>query len=435
MIFWLLAGIEVLMQMILAIGLYLKSGDQQRGKKQWEKVIMELLLLLIYFIELYDKKTLLLAWGSIFLTIVIEGMWIWIWTKNNIGDIFVWIFFSRWTIGLAEMPAVIISSFRGGVYEGMEANFYPDTYGKGIQCLILFMIILFGWSKKNERYSVYTVISRVGKSTLFWIGLSECTLIFFLMNIIWESAQGADLLLNLVTIVCMFLIFIVQMFKGQYKIIENENKMYLLKEKILMKDYYLLKEEIKKNNRIRHDYRFDFAYLYNCIQNGDIKKAIDYLEKKQHFETRFQWTDRWTGYECIDFLIYQGKMRAEKGGVEYCVSANVIQFPMPEYDFFTVLGNLLDNAFEAVENCRSGERKIKLKMKSVNEIFLMAVENTYCIEPQKKNGNFLSKKKEKEKHGWGLLNVREIIERNGGTLKIEYENNVFLAQIMFGNGE
>lgn len=427
----LLSGIEVLLQMMLGIGLYLVAGRHQKQRKRWERIWLIILLLFIYYAEVWDKKSTLLSWGSTFLTIVMEGLWLWLWTGGSKRDVFSWIFFSRWTIVLAEMPAVIISSFRGGAYEGMGANIHPDPLGKGIQCAFLLVIVILC---RNRKSSLFNIVMGMKRTALLGMGLGECLLVLYLMNVIWEAAQGTDLVLNVVLIICMFSALLVQMLEKQHQITETKNKMYLTKEKLLEKNYRLLKQEINNNHKAGHDHRFDLAYLYECFRTGDTKKGMDYIEKKRLFEKTNQRMERWTGYECIDFLIRQMKIRAEKEEVEFSVSANMTQIPMPEYDFFTVLGNLLDNAVEAAVKCRAGERAVRLHMKSANDMFLLTLENTYETEPQKKKGAFLSSKEEKEKHGWGLINAREIVERNGGIVKIEYGNHVFLARIIFGRG-
>ena len=99
---------------------------------------------------------------------------------------------------------------------------------------------------------------------------------------------------------------------------------------------------------------------------------------------------------------------------------------MAEYDIFYVLGNLLDNAIEAVEKCDADNRYINVKMMNKNNMFQLYIENSYIIEPHKKGKRFIStKENEKSEHGWGIENVKEIVERYKGMLDISYQNQRF----------
>lgn len=54
------------------------------------------------------------------------------------------------------------------------------------------------------------------------------------------------------------------------------------------------------------------------------------------------------------------------------------------------------------------------------------IKNSYSIEPQIKNKDFISNKKDKQNHGIGLLSVKELVQKNNGILDIEYLNHFFM---------
>ena len=62
-------------------------------------------------------------------------------------------------------------------------------------------------------------------------------------------------------------------------------------------------------------------------------------------------------------------------------------------------------------------------------MFLITMENTAQIEPEQKNGRFLTSKKNKKEHGWGIQSMRHIVEKYDGDIKFEYEAGSFRVEI------
>lgn len=50
------------------------------------------------------------------------------------------------------------------------------------------------------------------------------------------------------------------------------------------------------------------------------------------------------------------------------------------------------------------------------------------------NKKLITTKKDKSRHGIGMLSMRTIVEKYGGNLEWKYENNQFLLSIMIKNG-
>lgn len=95
-----------------------------------------------------------------------------------------------------------------------------------------------------------------------------------------------------------------------------------------------------------------------------------------------------------------------------------------------IWGNLLDNAIEAAGKCEAEERKIHLFIKNVNEMFMLRIRNT-CLEKPKKEGHwFVTTKEESIYHGWGMANVKQIVESAGGEIDYTCEENWFEVSIL-----
>lgn len=101
-------------------------------------------------------------------------------------------------------------------------------------------------------------------------------------------------------------------------------------------------------------------------------------------------------------------------------------------DLCIILGNAVDNAIEA---CRAldGEKTISIYGGFDHGYFIMAVTNP-TDECEKPSG-FLpfTTKTDKSEHGLGLLNIRSVVEKYNGYMKIENEDNVFTLSLTFNS--
>ena len=93
-----------------------------------------------------------------------------------------------------------------------------------------------------------------------------------------------------------------------------------------------------------------------------------------------------------------------------------------------ILGNLLDNAIEA--SMKSKKKEIKLYIANKNDMFILKVINTYEIEPVTKGERFISNKKEKNKHGWGIESVKRLVKRYDGNITFKYDSDFFQVIII-----
>lgn len=132
-----------------------------------------------------------------------------------------------------------------------------------------------------------------------------------------------------------------------------------------------------------------------------------------------------TGNISLDALINYKASVAEKYKVKISLDA-VVPYDIEFEDtaLYSLLGNLLDNAIEAVKNVSPEERYIKLQIRTTNNLYIQ-IENPYSGKLCKKNGQYLTTKLNKEEHGLGLRMVQDIVEKYHGVMEIKDEMNQF----------
>lgn len=101
-----------------------------------------------------------------------------------------------------------------------------------------------------------------------------------------------------------------------------------------------------------------------------------------------------------------------------------------EIDLCIIIGNLLDNASEAcVKQTKESDRFIRIYIDVLKEQFYIYVSNSF-EGSLKKNGKLYQSTKDNENHGFGLMRIDKIIEKYDGFINRQYEEGVFVTEIL-----
>lgn len=430
-VLWGTVGLEVLLQMVTGLESFLRAFGSNEDIGKVKKFFLWILIFTNWLLGTYNATMCVFSISMAWFHVILDSIWLCQWSGKRFKIVFCWCMFYRWLYIVIKTPVLIICGLMNhGVLEGIMRHQSNET--------ALTELLITGWLwllykryfNKNKSFVKEFIVKNS-----FWlllIGVIEFIEVIYLLNVLETRFEfyALVLMVTMVLIVVSFLIIIVFYMLNQKS--EREKQMVLSRERIMQNNYRLLKQEQEINRKNIHDHRHELNYLYHCFQEGDYKQGCVYIEKKNH-EYQIQQNEKiWTGNSCIDFLVNKAWKDAKNKEIHFKSAIDVTGLPIAEYDFFTILENLLENAIEAAEKCDIGNRFINLKIYMINEIFIVELENSYRVEPALKHGRFLTIKDDKEAHGWGIENIKELVNQNEGTYLIEYVNHIFSFQIMFG---
>ncbi len=212
---------------------------------------------------------------------------------------------------------------------------------------------------------------------------------------------------------------------------ETEKELSELKEQqaqLLERDYNVLNKAYSENARTFHDMHNHIGAVRSLLTAEKYDKAIEYLDNLQKPVSGIA-LNVWTGDETVDYLINSRIAAAENEGIDF---ETQIEFPkntnIGGADLCAVLGNLLDNAFEAVHRDDSGKkRSIKLTIRRINRMLVIKVVNTFNGEINITGGKLRTTKTDGGLHGWGVVSARTAAAKYDGTITTTAENDIFTA--------
>ncbi len=175
--------------------------------------------------------------------------------------------------------------------------------------------------------------------------------------------------------------------------------------------YQKISNSFQMTKRIIHDTNKHFVYIRACIQTGELEKGLDHISKSLKLMEN-SYLIITTGNLVIDALLNNAiSISNEKNiRIRHQVSINNLD-TFDSYDLCIVLGNILDNAIEAVQLLPiAANRLISIHMFSDVNMLTIHIKNSYSPVIKKNS------KKNAELHGVGLLNIQQITEKYGGHL-------------------
>lgn len=114
-----------------------------------------------------------------------------------------------------------------------------------------------------------------------------------------------------------------------------------------------------------------------------------------------------------------------------CIANGEVLNFISEEDIYSLFGNILDNAIQAVKCLEKDKRRILLKIKTVGNIVSISCQNPYSQKIELVNGLPKTTKGSITEHGFGLKSIKLIAEKYNGTMNLSYDDNVFSITLMF----
>lgn len=179
----------------------------------------------------------------------------------------------------------------------------------------------------------------------------------------------------------------------------------------------------------RHDYRNHIQTMKVLAAEGDLDALKKYLDKLDEDLNTVDVVVK-TGNKMTDAILNSKISLAKSKGINVIADAKVpVELKMSDIDLCIVIGNLFDNAIEASLALPEEERLIRLYMDIKNTQLYMCLTNFTSVKKLKKQGGRYVTTKG-EGHGFGLVRVDDIIERYGGYISRNSEDDAFTTEIM-----
>uniref|UniRef100_UPI0006D03984 GHKL domain-containing protein n=1 Tax=Clostridium sp. NkU-1 TaxID=1095009 RepID=UPI0006D03984 len=209
---------------------------------------------------------------------------------------------------------------------------------------------------------------------------------------------------------------------------QSQKLLFAEQNKYYEKQLDIMKSSLEATLSIKHDMKNHLLALQSLAQNhchDELMQCLNDIITACEYQTAFSNS----GNVVVDSILNFKLQEASKLNAEIFLDINLPKdLQLPAFDMATILGNLLDNAIDALMTIEN-RRMISVKIKYGKGQFIIKISNTFngiVIE----RTNTLFTKKDGGNHGLGIKNIKRILEKYDGSMDIEYDATTFTSILL-----
>lgn len=317
-------------------------------------------------------------------------------------------FFCFGIMMLTECIVAIVIGYIGADF--FSNSEHHSTFATVLLPIIMLVIVLIVRNLKN-------IGNGQEISLRYWfICVALPTTSFFLFWLFYNQKEFGQIELLL----CTSMIFLINLFV--FLLYDGLKESLAMKYK--MREYDMV---LQTNQRLRqqsHDFQKHIsmiAYLNENNEHQEIEKYLSELKEIVYVERKYSDSQNIV----FDYVLNYKIQQASQKGISINLRIKIpFELEISIHDMNILFSNLLDNAMEAVENME--EKKIDVQVIYQKKKLFIEIQNPYDGTFVKKQGDMLiTTKTNQELHGYGLKNVKKIVDKYDGVFEIEYTEEKF----------
>lgn len=244
----------------------------------------------------------------------------------------------------------------------------------------------------------------------------------------WFVAIGAILMLFLN--VCVFFIYNLSLQDSEKYL---QAQLHLQKESADAKYYKMLLVQYENQKILIHDIKKHLYTISDLLDNdhtADVKEYINRIIQSKELSEKLCFCDNPT----LNLILTRYKDICKTSNIQFYIDIrkNTVSFINIE-DIAALFGNLLENAVEATTGIDDSFIELSVKYNESGQLIISMINSCNLIPVQTSSGDYISRKKDKRKHGLGMKSVRKIAKKYKGALNSFYntEDQTFHTMITF----
>lgn len=342
--------------------------------------------------------------------------------KGKVKVFIVFLLYSIWSI--IEM---LVFFFINNVSVNFrQQDLIGNVISKIFMIIIIYLLSAFGKKAVYEcvpaKYYIILLIIPVGS---IYISMNEFFSKYYAYNTISTMLTCSILLI--------FNIIIFEMYAkiSESFVLEKERIVYEQQIELISQNTECQRRVMENFYEEKHNLNNELIALKSSVENKDEISLIENINRIINASNVGEGIAD-SGNSIVDAIINFKYEIAKEMGIVFKLNIFIPDtFPINQCDMGIVLGNALDNAIEATKQCVNANKVIHISLGIKKEALVLVIKNPYeTLIRIDKNGNLISNKKDRNRHGYGINSIKKVAEDYSGEVLTDMKENIFILTVV-----
>lgn len=321
---------------------------------------------------------------------------------------------------------IVITMLSGVKFDIMAQNKYSLTYTLVVLALVNYCVIMclnkFKRIKEGEKVQISYWLS------LLLMPVASLYIILVLLKTYVISNNVMGIIIALLLLMNFGTFYLYDVISKMYNE-EVEKKWIAQQNMYYKKQFSIMKSSVKTTRTIKHDLKNHLYMLLALVERDEKENAIQHITEIMNV-CELQQEYAQSGNIAIDSILNFKLQQAVEENIKVIAELYIpFEIELSSFDMSVVLGNLLDNAINAVNKIKD-HKYIHVMVKYTKGTLIIKIENTFNGEIEKEGDSICTTHQDKENHGIGLESIKHTLEKYNGSLEVEYGGNIFSALVL-----
>ena len=322
-------------------------------------------------------------------------------------------------LGVGLISLVVKKDYLNTVQFGVVSRYISGILVQIL--LIIFFLLLI---------KLKTLLKEKDNKYLFIMSMIPAISVIICCFMVYRSDKSYEM--NVIyTFIAMIGIIIINVISIFLLIMEQKLYEQKIRQQVMLSAYQQKEKDVesildmqKQNSKQRHDIKNVLILIRELIQDEKYSMALDVLDKYSTGYKNINVTEIVSNNIVLNYLLNRKINECRDNGIDMgCYVLGNIE-GIDDMDLYILLENLCDNAIEAARQCDNST--IRLQISENNDRLYIDIGNTTMFNVLKSNPDMNTTKKDKEIHGFGIMNIRDIIDKYNGTINYEQHGDNYL---------
>ena len=349
------------------------------------------------------------------------------------GNIFQKIFVSAFTMGLVAITATLTTLLVAKLSGNQVAFLLSHFSGIRVTSICLTKLLFFVFSRIILRSKESGKLKGMVVIALVIVPMLSDLAITLMMYAAIQEPSIQTIVLYAVGIVLILNIVVYFLFirLGKAGKIKTEMALLALQNECLQENAKDIENMYDTVRALRHDLKNHLLCILSMAEERDVEGIKQYTGQLLQQQNTVNKLIMFSGSKVLDAIINSKSAAAERAGVRLSAIITTPLAGISPEDITIILGNALDNAIRAAKD--SQRKVVDIHIQPQGAYSSIVIANDIAHPVLSDNPALRTTKNIRYRHGFGIQNMRQAVERNQGLIRFYEQNDRFICDILLLN--